>query len=107
MNSHRPVAAYLDDLACEIALVADTLGGRRPVAHLHFGGGSPSMLRPEDIARLGGLLHDRFAIASDAEIAVEFDPRGLDEATVAAFAAIGVNRASLGLQARLGLRTQA
>ena len=98
VNSHRPVAAYLDDLACEIALVADTLGGRRPVAHLHFGGGSPSMLRPEDIARLGGLLHDRFAIASDAEIAVEFDPRGLDEATVAAFAAIGVNRASLGLQ---------
>jgi len=98
VNRYGPVAAYLEDLEREIALVADLLGPRRSVAHVHFGGGSPSMLAPQDITRLGGLLHDRFAIGGDAEIAVECDPRGLSEATVAAFTAIGVNRASLGLQ---------
>ncbi len=98
VNRYAPVSAYLEDLKREIALVADRFGSRRKVAHVHFGGGSPSMLEPRDIAAIGALLHERFAIAEDAEIAVEFDPRGLSPETVDAFAGIGVNRASLGLQ---------
>ncbi len=98
VNRYAPVAAYLEDLRAEIGLVADHLDDGRKVAHVHFGGGSPSMLEAGDIAAIGALLKQRFSIADDAEIAVEFDPRGLSPETVAAFAAIGVNRASLGLQ---------
>ena len=98
VNRYAPIEAYLEDLHREIALVSEKLGGRRRIAHMHFGGGSPSMLHAGDIAGLGGLLREHFAIDGDAEIAVEFDPRGLSPETVAAFAAIGVNRASLGLQ---------
>ena len=98
VNRYAPVEAYLEDLRQEIGLVARTLGGRRRVAHIHFGGGSPSMLHAGDIAALGDLLNRHFTIESGAEIAVEFDPRGLSPETVSAFAAIGVNRASLGLQ---------
>lgn len=98
VNRYDPVAAYVADLEREIDLVAGKLGEGRPASHVHFGGGSPSILRMEDVARLGALLRRRFDLGRDAEIAVEFDPRGLDEGTVAAFAGIGVNRASIGLQ---------
>jgi oxygen-independent coproporphyrinogen III oxidase len=98
VNRYEPVAGYLADLMAEIGLVAGRLGGRRPVHHVHFGGGSPTMLRPQDLERLGAVLRQRFAIAAGAEIAVEIDPRGLQPATVAALHAIGVNRVSFGLQ---------
>ncbi|MGH6904153.1 MAG: radical SAM protein [Geminicoccaceae bacterium] len=98
VRHYEPVAGYLELLRGEFDLVAGALGGRRPVVHLHLGGGTPTMLAPDDLRRLGGWLHERFALAADAEIAVEIDPRRLSGATVDALAAIGVNRASLGAQ---------
>jgi len=98
VNRYDPVAGYLADLLAEIDLVAARLGSVRRVGHLHLGGGSPTMLRPDDLRRVGEALHVRFAIASDAEFAVEIDPRGLAASTVQALAAIGVNRVSFGLQ---------
>jgi oxygen-independent coproporphyrinogen-3 oxidase len=56
------------------------------------------MLAPDDLRRLGERLRERFAITTDAEVAVEIDPRPLAPGTVGALAAIGVTRASLGLQ---------
>ena len=56
------------------------------------------MLAPDDLRTLGERLRARFDILSDAEFAVEIDPRRLTRATVDALAAIGVNRASLGVQ---------
>ena len=95
---YRPIAEYLELLLDELELVADTLGGPRPVAHVHLGGGTPTMLAPDDLRRLGERLRERFAITADAEVAVEIDPRPLAPETVGALAAIGVTRASLGLQ---------
>jgi oxygen-independent coproporphyrinogen-3 oxidase len=98
VNRHGPVARYLTALLAELELVADRLAGDHRVTHLHLGGGSPTMLSPAELARLGARLRDRFAVADDAEIGVEIDPRGLSEDTVAALAAFGVNRASIGVQ---------
>ena len=98
INRYEPVARYLDLLFAEIDLIVATIGRDRPLAHVHFGGGSPTILSGDDICRLGEYLHQRFRIADDVEFAVEIDPRGVSEDKVATLAAIGVNRASIGLQ---------
>jgi oxygen-independent coproporphyrinogen-3 oxidase len=65
---------------------------------LHFGGGSPTFLRPDEIRRLGEIIHKRFEFASDIEASVEVDPRRLTRDHVVALAEIGFNRASMGVQ---------
>jgi oxygen-independent coproporphyrinogen-3 oxidase len=97
-NRAAPVARYLDTLLAEIERTAARLGSGRPVAHIHLGGGSPSLLSPDELNRLAEALHRNFAILPGAEFAIEIDPRNIDEARAQALAAIGVNRASLGVQ---------
>lgn len=98
VNSYGPVAAYVDDLMREFDLVANAMGARHSVGHIHFGGGSPTILRPDDIARITDRVHERFDVVPGAAFAVEIDPRGLQGPTVAAFAKAGVTRASIGVQ---------
>ncbi|MBU2534026.1 MAG: oxygen-independent coproporphyrinogen III oxidase [Alphaproteobacteria bacterium] len=95
---YDPVANYMDALLGEVAEVADSVGKKRRVSHVHWGGGSPNILEPADILRLAHRLQDAFDWAVDAEFAVEIDPRRLDDARVAAFAEAGVTRVSLGVQ---------
>ena len=76
-------------------MVQPRVGADRKVVQLHFGGGSPNFLSPEQIVRLGSMLHSRFDFADDAEMSVEIDPRTLTKAKVDAFVAMGINRASL------------
>lgn len=95
----RPVVAYVDLLLREIELLAHALGSTpRPLAHLHFGGGSPCLLSPEEVARIEEALWRHFSPLPDAEIAVEMDPRGLKEEVIQAFARLGATRASIGVQ---------
>jgi oxygen-independent coproporphyrinogen-3 oxidase len=98
INSHAPVVHYLGDLAAEIGLVAAALGSRRRVSHLHFGGGSPTIMASDDWRRLMELLRQKFEFLPGAEIAVEIDPRGLTDEMIATLAEIGVTRASIGVQ---------
>lgn len=93
-----PITAYLDALAAEIGLVADLLPGRMTVGHVHWGGGTPTIMAPAQFGRLMGLLRDRFRFDDASEIAVEIDPRRLAAPMVEALAAAGVTRASLGVQ---------
>lgn len=95
---YQPIAAYLDVLLQEIDLVAKTLGSKRSTSHIHWGGGSPTILKPEDVIRLAGKLTSLFDLTSDAEFAVEIDPRGVSEDMVKAITSAGFNRASLGIQ---------
>jgi oxygen-independent coproporphyrinogen-3 oxidase len=94
----EPVARYLETLEQEIALVADALPARVPASHIHFGGGTPTIMTPGQFERLAAVLHKRFAVTAGAEIAIEIDPRTLAPAMVEALARGGVNRASLGVQ---------
>ncbi len=95
---YEPVAEFIEALLCEIATVGRMVAGRGHVRALHFGGGSPTMLKPEDVVRLGVALRTSFEFMDDAEISVELDPSDMDEARFDAFAAIGMTRASLGVQ---------
>ncbi|HQS10175.1 MAG TPA: radical SAM protein, partial [Xanthobacteraceae bacterium] len=93
-----PLVAYAARLEEEIALVTARLPGRLEVGHLHWGGGTPTMLGNPDFLRLMALLRTRFAVRPDAEIAIEIDPRVMDQAKVDTLASAGINRASLGVQ---------
>jgi oxygen-independent coproporphyrinogen-3 oxidase len=95
---YAPIAEFRDDLAREIDLVADRLPGRFSLSHLHWGGGTPTMLAPDDFQALTDRIARRFDIAGDAEIAIEIDPRNLSAAMAAALSRAGVTRASLGVQ---------
>ncbi len=96
---YAPVASYLETLEREISLVRAAHGGRAlPLSHIHWGGGSPTMLRPDDIRRLARAIDADFARTEDCVFAVEIDPREMTAADVAALADAGVTRASLGLQ---------
>lgn len=95
---YAPVAAYVDLIEREIALVAGLLGQGRPVAHIHWGGGTPTILSPEHFIQIARVLRSRFNVGRDAGIAIEIDPRTLTPAHVDALAVAGVNRASLGVQ---------
>lgn len=97
-NSYDRIAPYIETLIAEIRLVSNALPAPRRLSHLHFGGGSPTMLSPGDFGRLMTVIGDCFNITSDAEIAIEADPRQMGEARIATFAAHGVNRVSLGTQ---------
>lgn len=98
VNAHEPVARYVALLRDEIALVAENLRGRHTVRHIHFGGGSPTMMGASEWVGVMGDIRARFDLAEDAEIAVEIDPRGFGDDQIDLLATIGVNRISLGVQ---------
>lgn len=95
---YEPVQRYLDHLCREVDHVASAIGRRQKVGHIHFGGGSPSLLSPEDFRLLMAHLAQAFDITAKSEIAIELDPRSTDEAKLTAYAAAGVNRLSIGVQ---------
>ncbi len=89
---------YVDLLRQELALTSPLLNTARPITQLHFGGGTPTFLPPDEIDRLGRAIHSVFKFAPDAEISVEIDPRRLTKEHVEAYRRLGCNRASLGVQ---------
>jgi oxygen-independent coproporphyrinogen III oxidase len=95
---YEPITAYLASLRKEIAAVGAWIEAGAKVTAIHFGGGSPTMLRPEDMIDLMACLRASFAMADHVEISVEMDPNDLDEGRYDALAAIGLTRASLGVQ---------
>ena len=98
VRRYDPVADYLDALGAEIALAARTLPGRRHVSAVHFGGGSPTVIEPDDIDSLRAKLDDAFDLDPDCEISVEIDPRNVDHDKLEAWHRFGITRASLGVQ---------
>jgi oxygen-independent coproporphyrinogen-3 oxidase len=97
-HTYERVGTFFDTLTREVDLVAERLGRHDGLAHLHFGGGSPNALSPEDFAALVTQLKAAFRPRPGAEIAAELDPGMLSEAFVDAAGEVGVNRVSLGVQ---------
>ena len=94
----EPIEAYMAALGREIELVADRLPARTRVRTVHWGGGTPTIASPFLLTETMRLLRQRFALLPDAEIAIEADPRSLPSETAEALGAIGITRASLGVQ---------
>jgi oxygen-independent coproporphyrinogen III oxidase len=96
--NHSQGQTYIDYLEKEVAQMATLINPRRKAVQLHFGGGSPTFLSPDEIRRLGGIIHKHFKFSGDIEAGVEIDPRRLTRDHVVALREVGFNRASLGVQ---------
>jgi oxygen-independent coproporphyrinogen-3 oxidase len=109
----RPLAAdvewrYVDGLLAELEQRRSAFAGRR-LASLYFGGGTPSLCRPESIERIvaavgaafpldGTPVGAAFGLDGPVETTLEVNPSSLERARLPGFRAAGVNRVSLGVQ---------
>jgi putative oxygen-independent coproporphyrinogen III oxidase len=105
------VAAYLAALRAEIALRADALDiafgdERPPLETVYLGGGTPSLLPPEEVASLLALVDERLGLAGGAEVTLEANPGPDERGDAAALRGAGITRLSIGAQsmANAGLR---
>ena len=97
-RSASRIEAYLAALMAEAALLAEALPAHGGIAHLHLGGGTPSVLGPAGLRALVGRLRERFGLRPGAELAIELDPRLVDPPLCEALGELGFTRASLGVQ---------
>ena len=101
-NSH--VRSGVDTAAWEAALLADMrfeaeLAAGEPLESIFFGGGTPSLMPPELVARLLSEAERLWGFAPGIEITLEANPSSVETSKLGALAAAGVNRVSLGVQA--------
>ncbi|MGC2198682.1 MAG: radical SAM family heme chaperone HemW [Stellaceae bacterium] len=94
IDAPRWTRALLSDLASQAALAPG-----RTVGSVFFGGGTPSLMPPETVADLLEGLRSHWAVVPDLEISLEANPNSAEAERFRAFAAAGVNRLSLGVQA--------
>jgi len=92
------VTAYLDRLETELGRVTDLIGTGRRVKQFHWGGGTPNYLKNDQVDRVLGMFRGAFAIAPDAEVSLEIDPRIGSPEQAAFLKEAGFNRISLGVQ---------
>ena len=93
-----PVAAYVETLKAELKLIKNHLPEGLKLGHLHWGGGTPTLLEPDMITDLTGAIAEVAPFADSYEFSVEIDPNEIDDARLDALAAGGMNRASIGVQ---------
>lgn len=93
-----PIAQYAATLCREIELVASHLPHRKAISHLHWGGGTPTALVPDDLERAMDEVHRAFDVTPDAELAIESDPRTLTPEMITRIGHLGFTRASFGVQ---------
>ena len=89
------IFSYVDALALEIKNSA--LAG--PLRTVYFGGGTPSLLSPDQLEKIMEALETKAGFASEAEISIEANPETVDFKKLQAFRSRGVNRVSFGAQA--------
>jgi oxygen-independent coproporphyrinogen-3 oxidase len=89
--------SYIDLLIKEIDLAKKQVGMAK-VPTIFFGGGTPSLMEPSDIARVIKEIDTQFGLTQDCEITLETNPDTVDKDKLAAFKAAGVNRISFGMQ---------
>jgi oxygen-independent coproporphyrinogen-3 oxidase len=96
VRKREPVETYAQRIADEIAQLRNLAG--RKLTHLHWGGGTPSIVGAHWLDTVTDKLGSLFDVSSMTEHAIELDPRRIDRSLVHALQAIGITRASLGVQ---------
>jgi oxygen-independent coproporphyrinogen-3 oxidase len=92
------VTEYISYIKKEIDLLRTHLAASRDVGQLHWGGGTPTHLTPQEIFDLAGYIRESFSFRPDAENSCEIDPRGMERAHLEALREQGFNRISMGVQ---------
>ncbi|MBP5493378.1 MAG: radical SAM family heme chaperone HemW [Clostridiales bacterium] len=89
---------YVRALLREIELSPSFAKCTAPLTTIYLGGGTPSLLDPEDVSAILSALSKTFGIEKDCEITLEANPGTIDEEKLSAFQKCGVNRLSIGVQ---------
>lgn len=97
-NDRALITEYNSHIKREIDMLRPLIAEERKAAQLHWGGGTPSHLTPEEIMDVGNYIKARFQYEDDIEASVEIDPRNLTRDHIEAFRDIGFNRTSFGVQ---------
>lgn len=92
------VTALIDEIALAGRRAQDAAGQPRHCRTIFFGGGTPSLLTPEQVAQIIAAARDAFALDESAEITLEANPGALEYERLDAVRAAGVNRLSMGAQ---------
>ena len=101
------IGQFLDAVHVELELRADALDvafglpgtrRRRPLDSVYLGGGTPSLLAPDEVAHLLGRVRERFGLSDDAEITLEANPGPDERGDPAALRRAGITRLSFGAQ---------
>ncbi len=98
INRYDPIPAYLSAVRQEIVLLRQAIGFSPVLNRVHLGGGSPSMLRRDDLDTLRNTIDTHFHLHENTEISIEIDPSDLSGEEFEAYRAFGVTRASIGVQ---------
>ena len=91
------IDSYVDALIKEVNLRADYLPDKK-IGTIYFGGGTPSLLSSDHLAKILKAVHANFMVNTNAEITMECNPEDIDSVYVSNLYDIGVNRISLGIQ---------
>ncbi len=97
IKAQIPHREYADALLREFAARADELKGR-DVRTIYFGGGTPSLWAPVELARVLDVLRATYAVSDDAEITLEANPNQINDVALEAWRGVGINRLSIGCQ---------
>jgi oxygen-independent coproporphyrinogen III oxidase len=97
-KDHSKSVKYVDYLEKELALLDPLLGARRRISELHWGGGTPTFLSHDEMARLIAALDACFTRDERTECSIEVDPRRVAPGTMKFLAQLGFNRVSIGVQ---------
>jgi putative oxygen-independent coproporphyrinogen III oxidase len=90
---------YIDSAIAELDLAVRALGPAAPaVSTIFVGGGTPTLLPPDDLGRFVDAVTDRFGLAPDTEITTESNPESIDAAGLARLVERGFTRISFGMQ---------
>ncbi len=97
-NNRKRIHSYEEYVKREIDLLKEKINPERPAVQLHWGGGTPTHLKPDEIYDLGNYIRENFNFTQDAEISCEIDPRGMTKEHLIALRESGFNRVSMGVQ---------
>ena len=95
VTRHGLIAEYIEALLAELNFYRH---GVRRTDTIYFGGGTPSLLTPRQIARILECVYGCFSVTSDAEVTLEVNPGTVNRQDLAGYRAAGINRLNIGLQ---------
>ena len=98
VTTEKSHASYVDAVCTEIRLRSSAYAGRDPVGTIYFGGGTPSLLHPDDLGVIIETLNESFDCSQVQETTLEVNPEDVTPDYLAAVRALGIDRLSIGIQ---------
>jgi oxygen-independent coproporphyrinogen-3 oxidase len=98
LGGEGPRTGYVDAVKAELELAGRVLGRTPSADTVFFGGGTPTLLRPDELGAILDTIDKTFGLAADAEVTTEANPESVDLASLKALRHKGFTRISLGMQ---------